>query len=73
MVWLELFHPEDYSKCNDIYCRGFDQRQPFAKECRLKRHDGQYRWMLDIGVPRFHEDGPLPDTSALVWISPNKS
>jgi PAS domain S-box-containing protein len=52
-----IVHPEDYSKCHAIYCRGFDQRRPFAKECRLKRHDGQYRWMLDIGVPRFHEDG----------------
>ena len=52
-----LVHPDDYPKCHDIYCRGFDQRQPFRKECRLRRHDGQYRWMLDIGVPRFHEDG----------------
>ena len=52
-------HPEDYSKCHDIYCRAFDQRQPFTKECRLKRHDGQYRWMLDFGVPMFHEDGSL--------------
>jgi PAS domain S-box-containing protein len=52
-----IVHPEDYSKCHDIYSRGFDQRQRFTKECRLKRHDGQYRWMLDIGMPRFHEDG----------------
>ena len=52
-----IVHPEDYSRCHEIYCRGFDQRQPFAKECRLKRHDGQYRWMLDFGVPMFHEDG----------------
>ncbi len=52
-----ITHPEDYAKCLDIYSRGFDQRQPFRKECRLRRHDGQYRWMLDTGVPRFHKDG----------------
>jgi PAS domain S-box-containing protein len=52
-----IVHPEDYEKCHEIYCRGFDQRQPFTKECRLRRYDGQYRWMLDVGVPRFHEDG----------------
>jgi PAS domain S-box-containing protein len=52
-----IVHPEDYAKCHDIYCRGFDQRQPFKKECRLRRHDGQYRWMLDVGVPRFQPDG----------------
>jgi PAS domain S-box-containing protein len=52
-----LVHPDDYQKCHEVYCRGFDQRRPFRKECRLRRHDGQYRWMLDIGVPRFHQDG----------------
>jgi PAS domain S-box-containing protein len=52
-----IVHPEDYLQGHDVYCRGFDQRQPFRKECRLRRHDGQYRWMLDIGVPRFHKDG----------------
>jgi PAS domain S-box-containing protein len=52
-----LVHPDDYEKCHEVYCRGFDQQQPFTKECRLRRHDGQYRWMLDMGVPRFHEDG----------------
>jgi len=53
----EIVHPEDYQRCHNIYCKGFDQRQPFRKECRLRRQDGQYRWMVDIGVPRFHEDG----------------
>ena len=53
----EIVHPEDYEQCHEIYCRGFDQRQAFRKECRLRRHDGQYRCMLDIGVPRFHKDG----------------
>src|SRR5579864_2410168 len=52
-----IVHPEDYLQCHDVYYRGFDQRQSFRKECRLRRHDGQYRWMLDVGVPRFHKDG----------------
>jgi len=52
-----IVHPEDYQGGLDFYCQAFDQRQAFRKECRLRRHDGQYRWMLDIGVPRFHKDG----------------
>ena len=54
---VAIIHPEDYPRCHEIYCRGFDQRQAFRKECRLRRHDGQYRWILDIGVPRFNKDG----------------
>ena len=52
-----IVHPDDYLQCHDVYCRGFDQRQPFRKECRLRRHDGQFRWILDVGVPRLHKDG----------------
>ena len=52
-----LLHPEDRQRGIDIYREAFAQRRPFRKECRLRRHDGEYRWMLDIGVPRFHEDG----------------
>ena len=52
-----IVHPEDYPQCHEVYCRGFDQRQPFRKECRLRRHDGQYRWILGVGVPRLLKDG----------------
>lgn len=55
--FAEITHPDDYERCHKIYVEAFDSRRPFKKECRLRRHDGEYRWLLDTGVPRFLANG----------------
>jgi len=54
--WLEVVHGDDLKACMDTYTQSFDRRERFAMEYRVRRHDGNYRWILDIGVPRFNQD-----------------
>ncbi len=55
--WAENVHPEDFDRCLQIYVKNFDARHPFEMEYRLKHHSGQYRWIVDHGVPRFSANG----------------
>jgi PAS domain S-box-containing protein len=55
--WTEAVHPHDRKDCINKYQNAFDARQQFTIEYRLKRFDGEYRWILDTGIPRFDSVG----------------
>jgi PAS domain S-box-containing protein len=55
--WAEDIHRDDVRRCVKIYYTCFDAREPFEMEYRLRRYDGEYRWVLDRGVPRRDTNG----------------
>ncbi len=50
--WIEGVHPEDVDRVVKIYEFAFQDREPFTMQYRLRRYDGEYRWLTDNGVPR---------------------
>jgi PAS domain S-box-containing protein len=55
--WTDGLHPQDLERSVDTYVNAFDRREPFSMEYRLRRHDGEYRWVLVHGAPRVAPDG----------------
>jgi len=50
--WSNGVHPDDLDACLTQYRDAIIKRQRFQLEYRLRRHDGEYRWVLGIGTPR---------------------
>ncbi len=55
--WAEGVHPDDMERCIAWYLDHFRRGEPFEMEYRLRRHDGEYRWIFDRGVPFAGDDG----------------
>jgi PAS domain S-box-containing protein len=55
--WLSTLHPEDAPKFEKDFKYAFSKRIQIREEYRFKRADGEYRWMLAVGAPRFTPDG----------------
>ena len=55
--WADSVHPDDLKRSLETYEGAFDRREAFSMEYRVRRHDGEFRWILVSGVPRFNADG----------------
>jgi len=55
--WIDGVHPDDRAECLNVYVRAFDNRRPFSMEYRLRRFDGEYRWILDNGEALLDTEG----------------
>lgn len=55
--WQAGIYPEDLARCLALFRSVFDERRSYELEYRLRRHDGEYRWIIDRGVPRYAPSG----------------
>lgn len=56
-TWFNSLHPEDRKSCLSIVGDAFERRAPIEMVYRLRRYDGEYRWMLDNGMPHYNDEG----------------
>ena len=55
--WADVVHPDDVPRMRKLFDDSFLSQARFEVEYRHRRHDGDYRWVLSTGVPRYAADG----------------
>ena len=64
--WLNAYHPDDHRRVVSDWRRVLAEKTPLEAQYRLRRHDGQWRWMLVRAVPL-----TAPDGSVRGWVGMN--
>jgi PAS domain S-box-containing protein len=70
--WMDSLHPEDRRPCMEQMAEAFSRKHYFRLECRLRRHDGEYRWLLEQGAPRYQGGEFVGFIGSCVDITDNK-
>jgi len=55
--WTNAIHPEDKEAAGKSFIESNEKMVPYNFIYRLRKKDGNYRWSLDKGKPRFSDDG----------------
>jgi PAS domain S-box-containing protein len=53
--WSVGVHPDDAPEVLSSWAAALESHEPWDREYRLRSHDGEYRWIVDRGVPRYEE------------------
>ena len=55
--WAKYLHSDDLEDYTAAYSSAVESREPFEADFRMRRADGEYRWMKSRAIPRDTEDG----------------
>jgi PAS domain S-box-containing protein len=70
--WAVNVHPDDLDQCLSTYSSSFDARRSFQMEYRLRRVDGEYRWILDTGTPLYRDHNFSGYIGSCIDVTPLK-
>lgn len=64
--WTDAVHPQDRATATQRWTDAVARGEPFANEQRIRRHDGEWRWMSAHAAPICDCDGQVVE-----WIGMN--
>lgn len=59
LSWRAFVHPEDLPKMEADWAQALKTGEPYENTSRVRRSDGEYRWLLMQGAPLRDHDGKI--------------